>query len=157
MKIIKNKKIFIFLIIAILASATPLIFHKKTSKPLFDNSDVRFRFYVGPRRGYYYNPYYRYRYYQDDYYSRIELFVYDTNDNIIEEVYINGRTVYQRSSYSNQNPTYFTLRSGYYTISWRVRSSRFFKNKERIYSRRIRVHPYERLIPITIKGTKIYY
>jgi hypothetical protein len=76
---------------------------------------------------------------------------------MVEEVYVDGRTVYQRSSYRNKNPIYFSLRTGNYTISWRVRSSRFFKNNEKIYSRRIKIYPYERLTPITIKGTKLYY
>ncbi|NGX56943.1 MAG: hypothetical protein K1060chlam5_01197 [Candidatus Anoxychlamydiales bacterium] len=153
----KNKKIFLILIAAILISSISFIAYKQRQKPLFETSDVRFRFYMGPRRGYYY-PYYRNHYYYDDYYSRVELFVYDNKDKIVEEVYINGRTVYQRDSYRyRENVVYFTLRSGYYTISWRVRSSKFFKNQVRVHSRRIRIHPYERYVPITIKGDKLYY
>jgi hypothetical protein len=152
----KNKKLYLFLAIAIITSSLSFVFFRPKKKEIFDTSDVRFRFYIGPRRDYYY-PYYRYRYYQDDYYSEVELFVYDTKDNMVEEVYVDGRTVYQRSSYRNKNPIYFSLRTGNYTISWRVRSSRFFKNNEKIYSRRIKIYPYERLTPITIKGTKLYY
>ena len=114
-------------------------------------SSLRFRYEKAPKIHFY-----REDSYSDDYYTRVESEVYDTEKQKVVEVQIGSRRVSLNNPSIFGQKFYSTLKPGHYTIRWRVENNKNYGQKYSTYKTRLKILRDDRKILIKIKGSSIY-